>query len=113
MPRKLPPFVERNHVKGHTYLSFRIARGRECGYPPIRPLKNFVMPMPRRWPVMGGSRRRYWKTIGALITSYLGSEAFRSLGGGGKSGYRSRMDQSKRDHGHRAVPVSRRSALRT
>ena len=24
MPRKLPPHVERNHIKGHTYLSFRI-----------------------------------------------------------------------------------------
>jgi enterobacteria phage integrase len=27
MPRKLPPNVERNHVKGHTYLSFRIGKG--------------------------------------------------------------------------------------
>ena len=27
MPRKLPPHVARNHVKGKTYLSFRIGRG--------------------------------------------------------------------------------------
>jgi enterobacteria phage integrase len=27
MPRKLPPNVERNQVKGHTYLSFRIGKG--------------------------------------------------------------------------------------
>src|SRR5947207_14031930 len=27
MPRKLPPHVERNHVKGHTYLSFRRGKG--------------------------------------------------------------------------------------
>jgi hypothetical protein len=26
MPRKLPPHVERNYVKGHTYLSFRIGK---------------------------------------------------------------------------------------
>ncbi len=27
MPRKLPPHVDSNHVKGHTYLSFRIGQG--------------------------------------------------------------------------------------
>jgi acetolactate synthase-1/2/3 large subunit len=27
MPRRLPPYVERNHVKGHTYLSFRRDKG--------------------------------------------------------------------------------------
>ena len=27
MPRKLPPAVERNVVKGHAYLSFRIGKG--------------------------------------------------------------------------------------
>jgi hypothetical protein len=27
MPRKLPPNVERNQVKGHTYLSFRLGKG--------------------------------------------------------------------------------------
>jgi enterobacteria phage integrase len=32
--RKLPPHVERNHVKGKTYLSFRIRKG--AGGPRIR-----------------------------------------------------------------------------
>jgi len=27
MPYRLPPHVERNHVKGKTYLSFRIGKG--------------------------------------------------------------------------------------
>jgi enterobacteria phage integrase len=27
MPRRLPPYVERNHVKGHTYLSYRRGKG--------------------------------------------------------------------------------------
>lgn len=43
------------------------------------------------------------RSIGALITSYLRSEAFRALGEGSKSGYRSRMDRLKRDHGHRSA----------
>jgi integrase len=43
------------------------------------------------------------RSIGALVTSYLDSDAFRSLGEGSKPGYRSRMDQIRRDHGHRAV----------
>jgi enterobacteria phage integrase len=33
MPRKLPPSVERNHVKGHTYLSFRIGKGKRIRLP--------------------------------------------------------------------------------
>src|SRR3989338_5646406 len=27
MPRKLPPHVELNHVKGRTYLSYRVGKG--------------------------------------------------------------------------------------
>src|ERR1035437_9393921 len=33
MPRKLPPHVERNQVKGHTYLSFRIGKGARIRLP--------------------------------------------------------------------------------
>ena len=33
MPRKLPPHVERNHVKGHTYLSFRRGKGARIRLP--------------------------------------------------------------------------------
>jgi len=43
------------------------------------------------------------RSIGALVTSYLASDAFSSLSNGSKSGYRSRLDQIRRDHGHRAV----------
>jgi len=50
--------------------------------------------------------------IGALITSYLNGDAFASFGEGSKPRYRSRMDQIRRDHGHRAVGASRRSAHR-
>jgi hypothetical protein len=33
MPRRLPPHVERNHVKGHTYLSFRKGKGARIRLP--------------------------------------------------------------------------------
>jgi hypothetical protein len=33
MPRKLPPHVERNHIKGHTYLSFRRGKGARIRLP--------------------------------------------------------------------------------
>jgi hypothetical protein len=33
MPRKLPPYVERNHGKGHTYLSFRRGKGHRVRLP--------------------------------------------------------------------------------
>jgi hypothetical protein len=33
MPRRLPPYVERNHVKGHTYLSFRRGKGAQVRLP--------------------------------------------------------------------------------
>jgi hypothetical protein len=33
MPRKLPPHCERNHVKGRTYLSFRIGKGQRIRLP--------------------------------------------------------------------------------
>jgi enterobacteria phage integrase len=33
MPRRLPPYVERNYVKGHTYLSFRRGKGQRIRLP--------------------------------------------------------------------------------
>jgi hypothetical protein len=43
------------------------------------------------------------RSIGALIASYYKSDDFRTLGEGSKAGYRSRLEQMRRDHGHRAV----------
>jgi enterobacteria phage integrase len=50
-----------------------------------------------------GACQSYVRSIGAVVTSYLASAAFQSLSEGSKSGYRSRMDQIRCDHGHRAV----------
>jgi len=107
MPRKLPPNVERNHVKGHTYLSFRIGKGPRVRLPDDPTSQEFrdsyaaaMAGGPKEAPKLPEDKPR---SIGALVTSYLGSDAFRSLGDGSKSGYRSRLDQIKRDHGQRAV----------
>lgn len=43
------------------------------------------------------------RSIGALIASYYQSDNFRMLSQGSKVGYRSRLEQVRRDHGHRAV----------
>jgi integrase len=107
MPRKLPPNVERNHVKGHTYLSFRIGKGPRVRLPDDPTSQEFRDAYASA--MAGGAKEPLRlpqdkpRSIGALVTSYLGSDAFRSLGDGSKSGYRARMDQIKRDHGHRAV----------
>lgn len=107
MRRKLPPNVERNVVKGRTYLSYRIGKGPRIKLPSDPTSEDFKMAYAA---AITGAIERQPKpskdiphSIGALITSYLGSDAFLSLGAGSKSGYRSRMDQIKRDHGHRSA----------
>ena len=106
MPRKLPPNVERNHVKGKTYLSFRIGKGKRTRLPDDPTSQEFrdayaaamagdaVKPEPKRDEP---------GTIGALIASYKASGAFTGLGEGSKPGYASRLEQIRIDHGHRAV----------
>ncbi len=83
---QIPPNVERNVVKGHTYLSYRVGKGPRTKLPDD--------------PSSDAFKTAY---SAANIASYLGSDAFTSLGDGSKQGYRSRLDQIKRDHGHRAV----------
>ena len=107
MRRKLPPNVERNVVKGHTYLSYRVGKGPRTKLPNDPSSDAFrtayaaaIAGEVQARPKITGDAPR---SIGALIASYLGSDAFTSLGDGSKQSYRSRMDQIKRDHGHRAV----------
>lgn len=107
MRRRLPPNVERNVVKGHTYLSYRVGKGPRTKLPNDPSSDAFktayaaaVAGEVQARPKISADAPR---SIGALVTSYLGGDAFASLGDGSKQGYRSRMDQIKRDHGHRAV----------
>lgn len=106
MPRKLPPNVEKNVVKGHVYFSYRVGKGPRVKLPNDPSSDEFKLAYAAA--IAGGVEVRpplgvdAARSIGALITSYLSSEGF-MLGQGSKPGYRSRMDQIKRDHGHRAV----------
>lgn len=107
MRRKLPPNVEKNVVKGHVYLSYRRGKGPRIRLPADPTSDEFKLAYAAA--AAGEIKKRpatekdAARSIGALVTSYLSSEAFASLGDGSKPGYRSRMDQIRRDHGHRAV----------
>jgi enterobacteria phage integrase len=107
MPRKLPPNVEKNVVKGHVYFSYRVGKGPRIKLPNDPSSDEFKLAYTaaiagdvKVRPTLAADTAR---SIGALITSYLSSDDFMSLGQSSKSGYRGRMDQIKREHGHRAV----------
>jgi enterobacteria phage integrase len=106
MPRKLPPNVERNHVKGKTYLSFRIGKGPRLRLPDDPTTQEFrdayaaAMAGETSKPTV---KKDALGTIGALVASYKASGAFTGLGDGSKAGYMSRLEAIRIDHGHRAV----------
>ena len=106
MRRKLPPNVEKNVVKGHVYLSYRVGKGPRIKLPNDPDSDEFKIAYGAAVAGEVAARPSVTKdtqrSIGAVVTSHLSSDAFRSLGEGSKSGYRSRMDQIRRDHGHRA-----------
>jgi enterobacteria phage integrase len=108
--RKLPPHVERNHVKGKTYLSFRIRKG--AGGPRIRlpddPTSQefreaYAAAMMGQTATKPTIKKDAPGTIGALIASYKESGAFKALRDTSKAGYMSRLEQIRIEHGHRAV----------
>src|SRR6476646_5506172 len=71
MPRKVPPNVERNLVKGHIYLSFRIGKGARIRLPDDPSSDEFRADYAA---AMAGEtrptiRRDQPGTIGALIAS--------------------------------------------
>jgi enterobacteria phage integrase len=108
MPRKLPPHVERNHVKGKTYLSFRIGKGPRVRLPNDPRSEEFQEAY--RAALLGQispDRRRKLPpapgTIGALIVSYMKSGAYLNLRATTKRGYASRIEALRTEHGHRAV----------
>jgi enterobacteria phage integrase len=108
MPRKLPPHVERNPVKGKTYLSFRIGRGPRIRLPDDPRSEEFQEAY--RAAVLGQispARQRKLTpapgTIAELIVSYMKSGAYRDLRATTKKGYSSRIEALRADHGHRLV----------
>jgi hypothetical protein len=76
MPRKLPPNVDRNQVKGHTYLSFRLGKGPRIRLPDDPTSQEFrdayaaAMAGETSKPTV---KKDAPGTIGALIASYKAS----------------------------------------
>ena len=104
--KKLPPNVERNVVKGHVYLSFRIGKGQRTRLPADPTSDEFrqayvaAMAGADTSPEIDVAPER---SINALIVSYYRTSAYTTLRETSKKGYRSRLEQMRLDHGHRAV----------
>jgi integrase len=108
MPRKLLPYVERNHVKGRTYLSFRIAKGPRIRLPSDPTSQEFreayaaaiASYKTKLSPVV---RKDSTDSLGALIASYVRGGGFAGLADMSKHGYLSRLNTIREEHGHRSV----------
>ncbi|NJL08786.1 MAG: tyrosine-type recombinase/integrase [Methylacidiphilales bacterium] len=108
MPRKLPPHVERNHVKGHTYLSFRRGKGPRIRLPGDPTSEEFRVAYQAALagetePKTAANTGIAPGTIAALIVSYMKSRAYTGLRPTTKAGYVSRIETLRTDHGHRTV----------
>src|SRR5687767_6199083 len=94
MPRKLPPHVERNHVKGHTYLSFRIAKGPRIRLPADPTSQEFrdayAAAIASYQAILPAIKKDDTGSLGALIGSYLHGGGFAGLAEMSKQGYLSR-----------------------
>jgi hypothetical protein len=82
MPRKLPLNVERNRVKGYTYLSFRIDKGSRIRLPDDPTSQEFrdayAAAMAGDTAAKPTIKKDAPGTIGALIASYKASGQFRT-----------------------------------
>jgi integrase len=107
MPRKLPPGVERNQVKGHVYLSFRIGKGKRTRLPDDPTSEEFraayAAAMAGETATKPKPKEDRAGTIGALIVSYKSSGQYKALSEESKKGYTSRLETIREQHGHRAV----------
>lgn len=108
MPRTLPPHVERNHVKGKTYLSFRIGKGPRIRLPDDPASEEFKAAYLDALLGRSALERQMFSratrgSIAALITSYMASKAYTGLRDTTKTGYSSRIETLREQHGHRSV----------
>jgi hypothetical protein len=106
MPPKLPRHVEKNVVKNHVYLSFRIGKGPRIRLPSDPKSKEFAVAYAAALSGKVGEpklKRDAPGTIGALIEDWLKTK-FRNLKSpASRSGYLSRMNRIREDHGHRTA----------
>jgi enterobacteria phage integrase len=109
MPRKRPPFVEvwrDRHGKVRVY--FRKERGPRLPLPDSIGSDEFnVAYHAALTGQIDPPRQRHVRaapgTIGALIISYMQSAAYRGLRETSKTGYRSRIEMLRTQHGHRSI----------
>jgi integrase len=118
MPRKTPPFVDKNAVKGHVYYSFRRGKGPRIRLPGVPGTDEFneayaaclagemSKPKARREAIKPGS-------IAALVASYLRSPEYADLRETTKVGYASRIEALRTKHGHRSVAGLNRARIIT
>jgi integrase len=103
MPPKLPPHVERNIVKGHVYLSFRIGKGPRIRLPADPRSEEFRAAYAAAMAAYAAPKKDAGPTIDTLIESYLRSGAFRALADMSKPGYMSRLNTIREQHGKRSL----------
>ena len=117
MPRKLPPNVERNQVKGHTYLSFRIGKGPRIRLPEDPTSQEFrdayTAAMAGEISVKPTIKKDAPGTIGALIASYKQTGQFKGLSETSHDGYTSRLEYIRVEHGHRSVAGLTKERIQT
>jgi integrase len=108
MPRRLPLYVERNHVKGHTYLSFRRGKGARIRLPDDPTSMEFMAAYQAALTGQTASLRPRISspapgTLAALIASYMRSSEYIGLRATSKTGYFTRLKTLRSEHGHRTV----------
>lgn len=117
MPRKLPRYCERftdRHGKSRIY--FRRGKGPRIALPEDPTTEAFEEAYANALSGMVAERRQRPAadaagTIGALVTSYLGSAEYRQLRPTTKTGYRSRLDILRRDHASRTLAGMNRERI--
>src|SRR5690242_18340701 len=105
MPRRLPPYVERNHVRGHTYLSFRRGKGPRIRLPDDPTSEEFRAAYSAA--LAGTShelrQRHDAGSIEHLIRSYKLSSAYYALRASTKISYSRAIEALRTQHGGRSV----------
>ena len=108
MARRLPLHVERNYVKGKTYLSFRKGKGPRIRLPDDPTSVAFteaynaaLTGQPAA--AAKGVTRAAPGSIAALVASYRKSSEYLLLRATSKQQYEHRIETIREDHGHRSV----------
>lgn len=110
MPRRLPLYVERNYVKGKTYLSFRRGKGPRIRLPNDPTSTEFAAAYQAALTGQTAMTtaanlvtRAAPGTLAALIASYKQSAEYIALRPTSKTQYDHRLETIREDHGHRSV----------